>query len=189
MTDTNRKDSVSVYESRFPDNPITPERLSACMQGKLSLQELHDIKADQLLAIAQIGESMLANGKMHIAASIFEGLTALNPRLASFHTVLGSIYQRQGEFTKSIEEYTRAIEQNGRDVAALTNRGEIYLQLGRLEEASRDLLRVIDLEKDSPPEEKSPMGKRAIVLALALRSGVKDAGPPARDSESAAGVR
>jgi tetratricopeptide (TPR) repeat protein len=160
------------YESPYPDNPLTPERINEFVRGEITLQELHRIDADQLTAVAKLGESMIRSGKLDTARTIFEGLTALNPHLASFHTVLGGIYLKQGEFEKSIEEYTAAIERNKRDVAALTNRGELYLRMGKLAEASQDLAAAIEEEKDLPPAKKSPMGKRAIVLALALKETV-----------------
>jgi len=163
-----------LYDPKVQDNPLTSERLQKFVEGRLTLQELHEISASQLMAIAQLGETMIASGKLQTAQALFEGLTALNPHLASFHTVLAGIYLKQGEFEKSIEEYSRAIRRNAKDVAALANRGEIYLRLGRLEEASRDLGQAIDIEKDIPTENRSPMGKRAMVLALALRETVNE---------------
>ena len=66
------------------------------------------------------------------AEKVFEGLTALDPYNADFHAGLGAIKQAQegqrGGLTNTIEPFT-----NEGHVAALTNRAEIYIEMGEYE--------------------------------------------------------
>ncbi|HPM42048.1 MAG TPA: tetratricopeptide repeat protein, partial [bacterium] len=57
-------------------------------------------------------------------------------------------------------EYTQAIELDSGDLVSLTNRGEILLQHGLLEEARADLRKAVELD----PEEKDKFANRARVL-------------------------
>ena len=157
-----------------PRSPLTVEKLAEFIRGEITLQELHNVHPNEMLAIAKLGQVMFESGKLDEARTIFEGLVALNPYIGQFHSVLGSIYLKQGEFESAIEEYTKAIERNPNDIAAYANRGEIYLRMGKFEEASKDLYKAIELDKETDPKKKNPASMRAIVLAMALTETVKE---------------
>ena len=62
--------------------------------------------------------------------------------LASAHSGLGKVYYSTGDLDQAIQACLRAIALNPFHVEALTNLGNCYLQLSRLEEAEQSLRRL-----------------------------------------------
>ena len=58
--------------------------------------------------------------------------------------------QKQREYEKSIEHYTRAIELNPGLTSAYHNRGHVYYKTGEIEYAIADYTKAIDLEPNNP---------------------------------------
>ncbi len=156
------------------ENPITMEALGEFLRGEITLQELHQIHPNEMLALAKMGEVLLESGKLDQARSIFEGLVSLNPYIGQFHTVLGGIYMKKGELENAVAEYSVAVDRNPADIAAYANRGEIYLRQGKLDLATKDLTKAIELDKETDPAKKNPASMRAIVLAMALNETLNE---------------
>lgn len=144
-------------------------RMRAFLQGDLMLADLYELTHEELYGLAAQGRHLYESGKFEAAQQIFEGLTTLAPNEASFHTGLGSVYQRGGELERACEEYDRALALNERDLAALCNRAEVLLQQGKIEEAARDLQRIAELD----PKGEQGFSQRARGMAIALSTIVQ----------------
>ncbi|MBN2053877.1 tetratricopeptide repeat protein [bacterium] len=149
-------------------NPLTFERLRQCLAGNLTLQELHAIHPDEMRAMTLYGEVLVETGRLDQARIIFEGLTALNPYIGHFYTMLGGIHLRVGRLEDALECYNHAIECNSADQTALAGRGEILLRKGRFQEGAADLARVIELDSGTDLETMHPATMRAMALGLLL---------------------
>lgn len=156
-------------------NPINFDSLGEYFRGEITLQELHEIHADDMMDMARAGEMLFAQGQLDQARDIFEGLVALNPHIAHYHTALGCVYLRQKRVDDALNEFNIAIEKNPYDIDAFTNRGEILLTKGKLEEALNDFNKAIDLDPEKDVTKKNPVSMRALALAMATKEAIEKA--------------
>ncbi|MCC7380447.1 MAG: tetratricopeptide repeat protein [Deltaproteobacteria bacterium] len=143
-----------------------PLRIEAFLRGDLTLGELEGISKESQYQMAQVGHSLLREGKRDQAKKIFEGLQALDPYDAYFHATLGAIAQEEGDVEKAERLYTRSLEINPFSIPALAGRGEIRLIAGRFQDAITDLAAA--LKED--PEAKQPATKRVRGLLAMVRT-------------------
>lgn len=151
------------------DELINEERVAQFIRGEITLAKLEGITAEEIYGIADMGYTLLEQGKIDDAQTIFEGLEVYNPYDAYFHSVLGSIYQQKGEEDNALEEYAMAIELYPEDINSCVNRGEILLNQGKVDEAAEHFKRAIELD----PDGKDPMGLRAQALASVTAEVIK----------------
>jgi Tfp pilus assembly protein PilF len=144
--------------------------LNEFVLGNITLGELEGIGKDVQYQIAERGYKLLNAGKLKDAEKIFKGLITLDPFDSYFHTVLGSIHQRQDMKDEAIEEYSRALKVNPFNSTALANRGEIFFQQGRVLEATQDFQAAIE----NDPECKEPATLRCRVLSMALAKTIEE---------------
>ena len=114
----------------------------------------------QMAALLLAGHGFYTQGRLGEAMRIFEGLALLDERNPYVQGILGSIYQKLGMNDAAVRRYTLALEVHPADIPSLTNRGELYLRMGRYQEAAADLQAAIDLDS----EMKEPAGARARLL-------------------------
>ncbi|MFO0723790.1 MAG: tetratricopeptide repeat protein [Myxococcota bacterium] len=142
-----------------------PHKLKEFIAGRLTLGELQGISKESQYQMAKVGFDYMREGKLDAAQKIFDGLQALDPFDAYFHTCLGAIAQEQGDGAKADRLYSRALEINPFSPIALAQRGEVRLSAGKLTEAIDDLTKA--LKED--PEGKEPATRRARVLLTMIR--------------------
>lgn len=142
-----------------------PERVRAFLAGQITLGDLEGIDKQAQYRMAKVGHQYLSEGKLDLAKTVFEGLVALDPFDAYFHTALGSVAQQKGELEEAEARYSRALEINPFSAVALAHRGEVRVLLGKLKEAAEDIAKAI--EED--PEGKEPATQRARATAIMLR--------------------
>lgn len=104
------------------------EALKGFILGDLTLAQLEGISAEDIYAVADMGYDLFEEGKIEDARKIFEGLYTYNPMDPYFHSVLGSIYQRQSQFAEAARHYVSAVQLYPEDVTTWTNLGETQLQ-------------------------------------------------------------
>lgn len=143
----------------------SPHRVDMFTRGLITLGELQGINKDAQYKMAKVGFDYMREGKLEPAQKVFEGLQALDPFDAYFHTCLGAISQELGDVERAELLYSRALEINPYSPVALAQRGEIRLSGGRLSEAIEDLSKA--LKED--PEGKEPATRRARVLLTMVR--------------------
>jgi len=141
-----------------------PERVKQFLRGQITLGDLEGITKPEQYEMAKIGYSYLTSGKLDKAKTVFEGLIALDPYDAYFHTALGSIAQQQNQLQEAEARYSRALEINPFSPVARAHRGEIRVMTGRLYEGAEDLLRA--LQEDPQAREASTVRARATLQAV-----------------------
>ncbi len=104
------------------------EAIKGFILGDITLAQLEGISAEEMYQVADMGYDLFEEGKLEDARKIFEGLYTYNPMDAYFHSVLGSIYQKQEKFEDAIRHYTSAVELYSEDITAWTNLGETQMQ-------------------------------------------------------------
>jgi Flp pilus assembly protein TadD len=136
-------------------------KLDQFRKGELRFTQIFNFNGAQIASLMLCGYNFFTQGRLEEAKNIFEGLNLLDPNIPYVNSTLGAIYQRLEKFDLAILRYSRAIELFPHDIAALTNRAEIYLSQGKLVEAAGDLRKVIEFD----PERKNSSANRARLLA------------------------
>jgi tetratricopeptide (TPR) repeat protein len=168
----------SVYELK-PDeirepnltDTFSPDRVEKFIMGDLTLGQLYGITIEEAYSIAEIGYTMMEQGRLKDAQTVFQGLVISNPYDGYFHAVLGSIYQKLGMADGAIEEYTLAIGLDPANVEAYVNRGELLISKGNFVQAAGDFKRAIDLD----PSGENPVANRARALASIVAASLSNA--------------
>jgi tetratricopeptide (TPR) repeat protein len=142
-----------------------PQDLAGFAQGRLTLAQLQGVTQHQLNDMAEVGYSLLSQGKLDDARTMFLGLATLNPYDAYYPLALGSIEQRANNLKAAEDHYTRAIGINASIAVAYVNRGEIRIMLGRLGDAIGDFIRAVALSADQP-NDPAALRARATLTVL-----------------------
>src|SRR5262245_18727321 len=127
------------------------------------------ISSKQTAVLITIGFRLYQQGRLNNAKKIFNGLDVLAPGNAYVLGILGSIDQKQKRFDKAIERYSDALEVTPENLNLLTNRAECFLKVGKIQEASADLKKVIELDKDRT----NPAGNRSRLLVQAVHNALQ----------------
>jgi tetratricopeptide (TPR) repeat protein len=153
---------------------FSPDRVEKFIMGNLTLGQLYGITIEEAYSIAEIGYTMMEQGRLKDAQTVFQGLVISNPYDGYFHAVLGSIYQKLGMVEGAIEEYTLAIGLDPANVEAHVNRGELLISKGNFIQAAGDFKKAIDLD----PDGENPVANRAralsSIVAAALSKTIED---------------
>jgi tetratricopeptide (TPR) repeat protein len=142
--------------------PITDFSFEKLQKGGPALAQNLNIHAKHVAAILKTGYALFEQNKLEEARNIFEGMSVLDGANPYIHGILGAIYQKQEKYELALEHYDAALLVNPGDIHALTNRGEIALKLGRIQEAASDFKAAMVLD----PARKHPAANRARLLAL-----------------------
>src|SRR3972149_3255258 len=112
--------------TRNPDllDTFSPDRVEKFVMGEITLGQLYGITIEEAYSVAELGYTMFEQGRLRDAQTIFQGLVISNPYDAYFHTMLGSIYQKQGFVDGALEEYSLALALDPANLEADGNRGE-----------------------------------------------------------------
>ena len=98
-----------------------------------------------------------------------------NPYDAYFHTVLGSIYQKQENIDGALEEYSIAIGLDPANLEAYVNRGELLIRKGNFEYAASDFKNAMQLDPDGQNPSANRARALASVTAAALNAALSSA--------------
>lgn len=123
------------------------KKIHAFIQGKVSWAELFNFTPEMLYQIAEYGFAQYKTGRYQDAERVFKVLTVLDWNNPYYHSVMGSILQKQKRHGEAMAEYSQAIELDPNDASSLTNRGEILMQHGLLDDAVADLKRSAELDE------------------------------------------
>ena len=150
-------------EVRDPNltDTFSPDRVEKFIMGELTLGQLYGITIEEAYSMAELGYTFMEQGRLNEAQTVFQGLVISNPYDAYFHTVLGSIYQRQENLDGAIEEYSIAIGLDPANKDAFVNRGELLIRRGNFQQAAADFKNALELD----PDGTSPSANRARALA------------------------
>lgn len=133
-----------------------------------TVAEALGLQTRQMAALVLTGYRFYEQGQTHDAARIFEGIAVLDSSNPYVQGILGSIYQKLEEYEPAIVRYNNALNIFPGDINSLTNRGEIFLKLGRFQEAAEDFKHAICLD----PERKHPSANRACLLVALVQDAL-----------------
>jgi len=144
---------MDAMEERFRGVPEAEvergaQKIQAFIEGKINWAELFSFTPEMLFQMAEYGFTQFKAGRYADAERVFKVLTVLDWNNAYYHSVMGSILQRQSRFGEAIAEYSQAIELDPKDIVSHTNRGEIFLQHGLLDEAEEDFKNAMELDSE-----------------------------------------
>lgn len=154
-----------------PDASWTPADLEKFARGELTWSELTGMSMDEAYAFAEIGWTLLQQGKLQEAQAVIAGLVLSNPYDSNLHALLGSVHGQRGSTDEALREYGIAIDLDPKNLAARVNRAELLLRTGRIPEAVEDLKQAVALD----PKGEKPAGVRARALAGATSRIVAEA--------------
>ncbi|HPQ80111.1 MAG TPA: tetratricopeptide repeat protein [bacterium] len=155
----------AAIEEQYKDVPPSEmergaKKIQDFIDGKLSWAELFDFTPEMLFHMAEFGFTQFKLGRYPDAERVFKVLTVLDWNNAYYHSVMGSILQRQKRYGDAIAEYTQAIELDPNDIVSYTNRGEIFMRHGLFEEARGDFTSAAGLDSEG----KDKFANRARML-------------------------
>jgi predicted Zn-dependent protease len=123
------------------------------------------LPVEELLALAGYARRWAEHGRVEDARTILEGLIDLAPNHALLRTILGCLYMRTDRSGEALAAFEAALEQDPRDIVALTCAGELCLESGQKDRGMDLLDAAIALDADG----RDPHANRARTLrALAL---------------------
>ncbi len=134
------------------------------IDGKIGWAELFNFTPQMLYQMAEFGYTQFKVGRYQDAERIFKVLTVLDWNNHYYHSMMGTILQRQKRYGEAIAEYSQAIELFAQDVVSHTNRGEIFMLHGLLDEAEADLKRAVEAD----PKGENRWANRARMLLSQL---------------------
>jgi tetratricopeptide (TPR) repeat protein len=140
---------------------FSADRVEKFIMGEATLGQLYGITIEEAYSVAELGYTLMEQGRLKEAQTVFQGLIISNPYDAYFHTALGSIYQKMGIVDGAIEEYSISLGLDPAIVEAYVNRGELLIQVGYFEQAAKDFKAAMDLD----PDGRNPAVNRARALA------------------------
>lgn len=121
------------------------KKIEGFLKGEVGWSEVFNFTPEQMQQMAEMGYTHFKVGRYQDAERFFKVLTILDFDNYYYHSMMGSILQRQKRDGEAIVEYTQAIETNPNDFISLTNRGEIFMKHGWIKDATRDFEKVLSL--------------------------------------------
>src|SRR3989338_3469513 len=136
------------------------KKISDFLDGRIGWGDVFNFTPEQMEQMAEMGYTHFKVGRYQDAERFFKVLTILDWDNYYYHSMLGSILQRQKRDGEAIVEYSQAIESNPEDIVSHTNRGEIFMKHGWLKDAIRDFEKAVTLDTAGD----NAWGERARVL-------------------------
>jgi Flp pilus assembly protein TadD len=137
-------------------NPA-PDTLKRVIEGQTGLNEFFGLPGDQIEALAALGSRLYEQGKARDAATIFDGLIALDPKSHYGYAGLGAISLREEKLDDAIGYLRRAATLNTKDPTVHANLGEALLRQAKFNDAATEFDQAMKLD----PQERDPGANRA----------------------------
>jgi Flp pilus assembly protein TadD len=110
--------------------------------------------------MVEYGYLQFQTGRYEEAERFYKMLTIMDWNNSYYHSMMGSILQKQKRYGEAVAEYSEAVKLNPRDVVSLTNRGEIYM----LHKLFNDAVADFDAAAALDPKKENKWANRARVL-------------------------
>ncbi len=135
---------ISTLEDEFKDIPEVIIREGAqgvldYLKGKKTLAQMFNITNEMLRFMIEQGYNQFKTGRYDDAERVFKVLSFLDWNNPFYHSVRGSILQRQKKYGEAVASFSEAIKQNPKDIVSLVSRAEIFLIHGHIPYAQHDL--------------------------------------------------
>ncbi|OGQ48547.1 MAG: hypothetical protein A3I09_04850 [Deltaproteobacteria bacterium RIFCSPLOWO2_02_FULL_47_10] len=165
--DREAKDFLKRLEDEFKDTPkelieIGYQKVLDFIKGDITWAEMFNIPKKFVRDMAEYGYLQFQSGRYEDAERFFKMLTIMDWNNSYYHSMMGSILQRQKRFGEAVAEYSEAVKLNPNDIVSLTNRGEIYMQHKLFDDAVSDFDKAIALD----PKKENKWASRARVMKM-----------------------
>jgi len=152
-------------EEEFKNTPkelieVGSQRVVDFLKGNLSWAEMFNIPKKMIREMVEYGYLQFQAGRYQDAERFFKMLTIMDWKNSYYHSMMGSILQRQKRFGEAVAEYSEAVKLNPNDIVSLANRGEIYMQHKLLDDAISDFDKAASLD----PKKENKWANRTRVL-------------------------
>jgi len=152
-------------ESEFKDAPkelveFGADKVKDFLKGNVPWAEMFNVPKKMIRDMVEYGYLQFQTGRYEEAERFFKMLTIMDWNNSYYHSMMGSILQRQKRYGEAVAEYSEAVKLNPQDAVSLTNRGEIYLQHKKLDKAVADFDAAIALD----PKKENKWANRARLL-------------------------
>lgn len=136
------------------------------LRGRASLGAAAKWTTEEMRIIADLGYGLAEQGRNEEAITIFEGLASLAPATGYFQSALGALKLRAGDLEAALTHLNAALIADPYDIAALTNRGELYARAGNREAAINNFEAVLNLAEDQPGSNPFAIRARALMARM-----------------------
>jgi tetratricopeptide (TPR) repeat protein len=162
----------------------TAERLQRFLADELSFGELEGLERAHLDWALRAAWELSESGDLEAAQRILLALALADHRNPEVLLRLAVVTEGLGQNAEALRFYRRTLELAPDRVEALVGRGELLLDLGRLEEATADLARAIDLD---PGDLSAAAARARRLLQGILRAADLRLGPTEPSGDEAGG--
>jgi tetratricopeptide (TPR) repeat protein len=138
------------------------------VRGRASLGAAAAWTAEEIRLIADLGFALAEYGRDEEALTIFEGLAAVAPATGYFQSALGALFLRVGELDRAETHLNAALASDPQDMAALVNRGELYMRMEQRDLAIKDFLTLLNLPQLRANADSSQYAIRTRALLSSL---------------------
>lgn len=182
MTKEEAKEELDKFikriEEELKDTPkelmeFNSKRVTDFIKGEVSWSEMFNIPPKMIKEMVEYGYLQFQTGRYEEAERFFKMLTIMDWNNSYYHSMMGSILQRQKRFGEAVAEYSEAIKLNPNDVVSFTNRGEIYMQHKLFDDAVSDFNKAISLD----PKKENKWASRAMLLKEQIENIKKQLAP------------
>ncbi len=168
------EDYFSKLEEQLKDVPEEElkkgsKKIVDYLEGKIGWAELFNFTPEMLFQMAEFGYNQFKFGRYEDAERVFKVLTVLDWNNHYYHSMMGTILQRQKRYGEAMAEYAQAIELFPQDTVSLTNRGEIFMMHNLISEAKADFEKAIEAD----PKGEDKWANRARVLLVEIEKSKK----------------
>ncbi len=136
------------------------KRVTDFIKGDVTWAEMFNIPKKMIRDMVEYGYLQFQTGRYEEAERFFKMLTIMDWKNSYYHSMMGSILQRQKRYADAIAEYSEAVKLNPNDIVSLVNRGEIYMQHKVFDEAIADFERASKLD----PKKENKWANRGLIL-------------------------
>lgn len=152
---------------------VGSERVIDFIKGNITWSEMFNIPKKVVKDMVEYGYLQFQSGRYEEAERFFKMLTVMDWNNSYYHSMMGSILQRQKRYGEAVAEYSEAIKLNPNDIVSLTNRGEIYILHKVFDKAIADFEKAASLD----PKKEDKWANRARALRVKIEQIKKVTAP------------
>lgn len=137
----------------------------------VSMKDLFGLDSAQLDAIVTLGSNLYEQGRTRDAATIFEGLIALDANNYYGYAGLGALALSEEKLDEALGYLKTAARLNPEDPTVLANLGETLLRKAQFDEAAVEFGKAFKLD----PDARDPGANRARSILQGMEAVIKEA--------------
>ncbi len=176
-------------EEDFKDTPkelmeVGSERVIDFIKSDITWSEMFNIPKKVVKDMVEYGYLQFQTGRYEEAERFFKMLTVMDWKNSYYHSMMGSILQRQKRYGEAVAEYSEAIKLNPNDMVSLTNRGEVYMLHKVFDKAIKDFETAAGLD----PKKEDKWANRARALRVKIEQ-IKRVTAPKKEETKGKGAK